>query len=230
MSKKFKWATVIIFVVLILDQVLKIWIKTNMVIGENSYLDWGWKVKWAQIVFIENRGMAFGMELPFASGKMILSSIRLIFIVVISYFFYKLSKKEKTPFMFLVTIGLIIAGAIGNIIDSMFYGLIFDTSSASASVPASFCSFGEGYGHFMEGKVVDMLHFPLFNFIIPEWVPFVGGSYFEFFEPVFNIADAAISVGAFLLLIFGKKWLGNDEKNEKKTDKKIETIEKNKKS
>ncbi len=205
MNKNLKWAIVLVLVVLIIDQILKIWIKTNMVIGENSYIDWGWKIKWAQILFVENRGMAFGMELPFDSGKIILTSIRLIVITFIGIYIYKNTKKNL-PIGFILTLSMIFAGALGNLIDSMFYGLIFEQSSYGNVAPASFVPIGQGYAGFMHGKVVDMFYFPLFSLKFPPNFPLWGGKTFNFFEPVFNVADSMITVGVFILLFFGNRW------------------------
>lgn len=202
MSKNLKWSIVLVIVVIIIDQVLKIWVKTNMLIGESSYIDWGWNIKWAQLLFVENKGMAFGMELPFNSGKLILSSLRLVVIIFIGIYIYKNSKKAL-PLGFILTLSMIFSGALGNLIDSMFYGLIFEPSNYGDIDAASFVAFGQGYDSFMHGKVVDMFYFPMFTINLPQ---FLGGGSFLFFEPVFNVADSMITVGVIILLIFGNKW------------------------
>ena len=166
---------IVIFLVLLLDQVSKILVKTTMAIGEAIPV-FG---KWFYILFIENDGMAFGMELGGNVGKIILILFRVAAAAFLFWLLFKLVKKN-VKFGPLFGISLIIAGAIGNLIDGMFYGLIFD------------------YAGFMQGRVVDMLYFPLFTF--PEWVPFFGGEIF--FSPVFNIADSAITIGIFYLIIF----------------------------
>ena len=160
---------VLIILVLVIDQALKVWIKTNMMLGQEiAFFDW------FIIHFTENKGMAFGMEFGGSIGKYILS---------------------------IFSIPLILAGAIGNMIDSAFYGLIFSESYGQiASV------FEGGYSGILQGKVVDMFYFPLFKGILPSWIPFKGGDYFIFFRPVFNVADAAISVGVINLLIFHRKF------------------------
>jgi signal peptidase II len=209
MSKKLKLSILVVFIILLIDQALKIWVKTNMLIGESSYINWNWHIKWAQLLFVENRGMAFGMELPGQFGKIILTSLRLVVISFIGYYIYKISKKQVST-GFVIVMAMIFAGATGNLIDSMFYGLIFNESPDIYNYlqlpPAHFVPFGEGYAGFLKGKVVDMFYFPLFTIHFPEWLPIIGGNTFKFFEPIFNVADSAITVGTVLLLIFGKKW------------------------
>jgi signal peptidase II len=207
MTKNLKWSLVFVIIVLTLDQILKIWVKTNMLIGESSFVNWNWSLKWAQLLFVENNGMALGMELPGNSGKLILTTLRLVVISFIGVYIYKNSKKEL-PFAFILTLSAVFAGALGNLLDSLFYGMIFsDTPDIYSGIePAKFVALGKGYAGFMQGKVVDMFYFPLFNIHFPDWFPFLGGQSRIFFEPVFNIADALISVGVVVLLIFGKKW------------------------
>lgn len=185
----------LIILVLIADQALKVWIKTNMVLGQEIvFLDW------FIIHFTENKGMAFGMEFGGDVGKYILSIFRLIAIAAICFYLnhlVKLNTKKGVVF----SIALILAGAIGNMIDSAFYGLIFSESYGQVATV-----FEGGYSGLLQGKVVDMFYFPLFKGVLPEWIPFKGGDYFIFFRSVFNIADAAISVGVINLLLFHRKF------------------------
>lgn len=169
----------IILIFLILDQLLKVWVKTNMELGEHIPL----LGSWFQLYFIENEGMAFGMSLGEKFGKFLLSFVRIIVVGVLGYYFCKLFKQNKIDFPTTLTFSLIIAGALGNIIDSLFYGVIFD------------------YAPFMFGKVVDMFYFRLF--LIPEWFPLWGGTYF--FPAIFNIADSCVTVGIVLMIIFNKR-------------------------
>lgn len=192
---------IVIFIVLLLDQVVKLWIKMNMTIGE-SYHIFG---DWFQIFFIENNGMAFGWEFGAQWGKLLLSVFRLIAVALLFYLIYYLVKK-KIKFGPLLGISLITAGALGNIIDGMFYGMIF--SESTYTQVATLFPEGGGYAGFLQGKVVDMLYFPLFTF--PEWMPLFGGQIF--FSPVFNIADSAITIGFLYLLIFQWNFLKNIDK------------------
>ena len=189
---------IIVFIVLLLDQILKFWIKMNMTIGE-SFPVLG---DWFQIYFIENNGMAFGWEFGAQFGKFALSIFRIIAVALLFYLIYYLSKK-KIKFGPLLGISLITAGALGNIIDGMFYGLIF--SESTFMQVATLFPEGGGYAGFLQGKVVDMFYFPLFTF--PEWVPFFGGQIF--FSPIFNIADSAITIGFLYLIIFQWNFLKN---------------------
>jgi len=190
-----KKSSLIIAFVLILDQLLKVWIKTNMMIGQEiQFLDW------FIIHFTENKGMAFGIEFGGNLGKYILSVFRIIAIVAISIYWVKLSKTQvKKGIIF--SISLILAGAIGNMIDSAFYGMIFSESYGQIATV-----FEGGYSSFLQGKVVDMFYFPLINGHFPNWFPFVGGNHFIFFRPIFNIADAAISTGVINILIFHRSF------------------------
>ena len=198
---------IVIFLVLLIDQITKFWVKLNMTIGE-SFSVLG---DWFQIYFIENNGMAFGWELGAQYGKLALSIFRIIAVALLFYFIYYLTKK-KTKFGPLLGISLITAGALGNIIDGMFYGLIF--SESSFYQVATLFPEGGGYAGFLQGKVVDMLYFPLFTF--PEWVPFLGGQIF--FSPIFNIADSAITIGFLYLLIFQWDFLKNIDNLGSKSD------------
>ena len=174
-----KKALVTFFLVLLFDQVVKVWVKTQMLYDESISI-FG---DWFYIHFIENPGMAFGLEFGGDWGKLALSLFRIVAITMIAAFLYKLIKK-KAPTGLIISISLILAGAVGNIIDSAIYGLIFSESSYFAT--ASMFPAEGGYGTFLHGKVVDMLYFPLFDGRFPEWLPFWGGDHFLFFRPIFN--------------------------------------------
>ena len=189
---------IVIFIVLLLDQISKFWIKLNMTIGE-SFSVLG---DWFQIYFIENNGMAFGWEFGEQFGKIALGLFRIIAVALLFYVIYYLTKK-KVKFGPILGISLITAGALGNIIDGMFYGMIFSESTFTQL--STLFPEGGGYSGFMQGKVVDMLYFPLFTF--PEWMPLLGGQIF--FSPIFNIADSAITIGFLYLLIFQWNFLKN---------------------
>ncbi len=189
---------IVIFIVLLIDQISKFWVKLSMTIGESIPV-FG---DWFQIYFIENNGMAFGWEFGAGVGKIALGVFRIIAVALFFYLLYYLSKK-KIKFGPLFGISLITAGALGNIIDGMFYGMIF--SESTFTQVATLFPDGGGYAGFMQGKVVDMLYFPLFTF--PEWMPLVGGQIF--FSPIFNIADSAITIGFLYLLIFQWDFLKN---------------------
>lgn len=196
----------IIGTILIADQILKIWIKTNMVLGEEIRVLGNWFI----IHFTENVGMAFGMELWGAYGKLALSLFRIVAIILIAFYLAWLISK-KMPTGVVIGISLILAGAIGNIIDSAFYGLIFNESYFE---PAKFFPEGGGYASFLHGRVVDMFYFPIIKTTWPSWIPWVGGQSFIFFRPVFNIADSAITTGVFYLLLFQRKTLFEHHENQ----------------
>ena len=186
----------IIVLVLLIDQISKIYIKTNFSLGDGVLV-----FDWFRIVFVENEGMAWGAKIPGQYGKLFLTLFRLVAIVGIGYWLWD-SVNKKLSRILITSIALIFAGALGNIIDSVFYGLIFNDSHHQI---ASFLPAEGGYGTLFHGKVVDMLHFPLWEGFLPKWFPFWGGEYFTFFDPVFNIADMAISTGFGLLIVFNKK-------------------------
>jgi len=204
-----KKASFIILLVLIIDQVSKFYIKTHFVLGEEVGV-----FDWFRILFVENEGMAWGAKIPGTHGKLILTLFRLVAICGIGYWLWDSIRKNSSRIL-IFSVALIFAGAFGNIIDSVFYGLIFNDSHNQL---ASFLPDAGGYGTLFHGKVVDMLHFPLWHGYLPDWIPFWGGQYFTFFEPVFNIADSAISVGVFLLIIFNKKAFPKEEEKEKGTE------------
>lgn len=186
----------IALLVIIIDQISKFYIKLNFYLGEEYEI-----ASWFKIDFVQNPGMAFGWTI---GSKFFLTLFRIIFCALIIYAVVKLNKANLKR-GFVVCTALILAGAIGNIIDCMFYGLIFN-NPAPPAVAVLFPD-GGGYGTFMHGYVVDMLHFPLFSFYWPDWMPWLAGEYFEFFSPVFNVADAAISVGILCLILFYSKQL-----------------------
>ena len=184
-------AALIIVAILVIDQAIKIWVKTSMTLHESIHI-----TDWFYITFIENMGMAFGMQL---GSKIVLSLFRVVAIAVLGYYIWlEVGKKARTGYI--VCLSMVLAGAAGNLIDCMFYGLIFNNSSEFYL--SYFVPFGTGYAPFLMGKVVDMFYFPLIETDWPQWVPLVGGDHFIFFSPVFNFADSAISVGVVLLLLF----------------------------
>jgi signal peptidase II len=187
---------VLVLLLLVTDQVIKIWVKTHMSLHESIEI-----ASWFKISFVENNGMAFGMEI---GSKLFLSVFRIAAVVGLSYYIWlQLRQQAKTGYVILLAV--ILAGAIGNLVDCMIYGLIFNVSTPYSV--AEFVSFGDGYAPFLMGRVVDMFYFPLIETDWPDWVPFVGGQHFVFFSPVFNFADACVSVGIVALFIFYRKEL-----------------------
>ena len=197
-------AALIIIAVLVIDQVIKIWVKTSMYMHESIRI-----ADWFYIYFTENNGMAFGMEL---FGKLFLTSFRVVAVCLIAWYLLRVVNKHyKTGYI--VCLSLILSGAMGNIIDSIFYGEIFSESTRTQI--ASWVPLGEGYGSWLHGKVVDMFYFPIIDTNWPSWMPFVGGEHFIFFSPIFNFADAAISCGIIAMLLFYSRYL-NQESGSKK--------------
>ena len=198
---KLRYAALLIFLILLVDQVLKFWIKTNFTYGHVTNL---LGLSWARLYFIENEGMAWGWSFGGEWGKMLLTLFRLVAVIFGTWYLARIVR-HKYSRGFIVCASLIYAGALGNLIDSLFYGLIFtettDFTTAAVVVP------GNGYAGFLHGKVVDMLYFPMVRSTYPDWIPFLGGKDFEFFSPIFNIADASISIGVFTLLLFQKRFI-----------------------
>lgn len=186
----------IVLTTLVLDQALKIWVKTHMYLGQEYQI-----FDWFYIHFTENNGMAFGMEFGGDWGKLGLSLFRIVFVVFMASFLLKLIRKNADKVL-IVSLSLVLAGAIGNIIDGTLYGILFSESYRQL---ATFLPEAGGYAPLFFGKVVDMFYFPIFKGYLPEWIPFWGGDYFVFFRPVFNIADSAISIGVAIMVIFQKK-------------------------
>ncbi len=200
----------VIFLVLFLDQWSKIWVKTNMTYGE-EILIFGWE--WAKIHFVENNGMAFGISLGGNYGKLALSLFRILAVGFLIYYLRLLMKTEKTSNGLLISFALILAGAIGNILDSAFYGLIFSESTYHGATATLFPE-GGGYAGFLHGKVVDMLYFPMFAGQYPSWLPFKGGESFLFFKPVFNLADTSITIGVLNILLFQRSFFSAEKPEE----------------
>lgn len=212
MNIKYK-SLLIIFIVLLADQILKFWVKTHMMLGDEIVIAKNWFI----IHFVENNGMAFGFELGTSYGKYILSIFRIVAVGALGWYITTLWKR-KVPFGLVASFSLIIAGAIGNILDSAYFGLIFNESYGK--VATLFPPEG-GYAGFLQGRVVDMFYFPLISGHYPTWFPFVGGQEFIFFRPVFNIADSSITVGIFIIMIFYRSFF-----DQKKEDASEETADK----
>lgn len=198
-----KKSIVLIIIILLIDQISKVYVKTHFKLQDSIEV-----FSWFKIFFIENEGMAWGTRIsdfvPFIterSGKTALTLFRIVAIFGIGYWLYDAAKKKASNIL-LIAIALIFAGALGNIIDSVFYGALFSDSDYNV---ATFLPREGGYDMLLHGKVVDMLYFPLYKGFLPEWVPFYGGKFFTFFEPVFNVADMAISTGFIMLIVFNKK-------------------------
>ena len=207
-------AVLVVLAILLIDQIIKIWVKTSMTLHESIHV-----TDWFYITFIENNGMAFGMQL---GSKIILSLFRVAAITLLGYYIWQqVKQKAKTGYIFCLS--MVLAGAAGNLIDCMFYGLVFNASSPYYL--SYFVPFGTGYAPFLMGKVVDMFYFPLFETDWPQWMPFVGGVHFVFFSPVFNFADACISVSVVCVFLFYRQEVSSislshsAEKKEEQTEK-----------
>jgi signal peptidase II len=202
---------IIISLVLLIDQCVKFWVKTHMYLGQEYHISGNWFI----IHFTENNGMAFGMELlQGPAGKLFLSLFRIVAVLGIGFYLYTLVRKKANPKL-IVSMALIFAGAMGNIIDSIFYGKIF---SASEYQVAKLFSPEGGYANWLHGKVVDMFYFPVIEGHFPKWIPVWGGEDFIFFRPVFNIADSSITIGVFLILIFQSSIFHHEKKEEMQAD------------
>lgn len=206
-----KPAFITILLVLVADQLLKVWVKLNFFYDSSIPL-FG---DWAYLHFIENRGMAFGMEFGGEWGKLALSLLRVVAVAGIGYALHRMVKRGS-PVVHIVTVSLIFAGALGNIIDSTFYGLIFSHSTPFQK--AVLFPEGGGYASLLHGAVVDMFYFPIWEGRLPQWLPWAGGDHFIFFRPVFNIADAAISVGVGMFILFMRKHDDEHEHHGKSND------------
>lgn len=199
---KGRTACFVVLSVLLVDQLIKVWIKTHMYWHESIRV-----TDWFYIYFTENNGMAFGMEI---FGKLFLTSFRIIAVSLIGWYLYRIVKKGF-DLGYIVCVSLVLAGALGNIVDSVFYGVLFNESTHTQI--ASFMPSEGGYSTWCYGRVVDMFYFPIIETHWPSWVPVVGGEYFVFFSPIFNFADAAISCGVIALLLFYSKHLSEPTKD-----------------
>ena len=211
--KKSTAVLITILTILIIDQLVKIYVKTHIHYGDGFDM---LGLSWAKIHFVENEGMAFGLSFGGLTGKYILSIFRIIMVVFLFYILCNLIKHKET-YGLIISFSMIIAGALGNIIDSMFYGLIFSESYFHGGLATMFPPEG-GYGTLLHGKVVDMLYFPMIDTVLPEWMPLWGGERFEFFRPVFNIADSAITVGVASILLFHRRFFNSETVKEEKND------------
>ncbi len=197
--------TLIILLVLVIDQALKIYIKTNFEYNQDVPM---FGANWAKLHFVENEGMAFGIIFNWEYGKLLLSSFRILMVAALIWYI-RILLRVNAPSGFIYSVGLITAGALGNILDSAFYGLIFTESPYHGGL-AQLVSLGEGYGTFLHGKVVDMLYFPIKWITMPDWVPLFGGEEFLFFSPIFNIADASITCGVVSILLFQRQFFRSE--------------------
>jgi len=214
-----KKASILIILILLIDQLSKFYIKTHFALHDKTMV-----FTWFQILFVENEGMAWGTKISdFVSfisdrtAKVSLTVFRIFAVIGIGYWLLR-SIKYYSSRVLIFAISLILAGALGNIIDSVFYGILFDSSQGQIAtfLPA------QGYDTLFHGKVVDMLHFPIWGGIMPDWIPFFGGKYFTFFEPVFNVADMAISTGIGILIFFNKRAFG--QSIEQEVDEELNTV------
>jgi signal peptidase II len=208
---KLRSVALLIFLVILADQALKIWIKTSFPFGHVMNV---LGLSWFRLYFIENEGMAWGWKFGGDWGKMLLTLFRLVAVIFGTWYLGKIVK-ERYSKGFIICAALIYAGALGNLIDSMFYGMIFEQTTYT-QVAKAFPA-GGGYAGFLHGHVVDMLYFPMIQSSFPKWIPFVGGQPFEFFSPIFNIADASISVGVLILLAFQKRFFQKETEEETHT-------------
>jgi len=203
------WGIALVLVLLVIDQALKFWVKTHMTIGEEIFL----LGNWCRLYFVENSGIAFGLKPDSVWLKVLLSVLRIVAVAVLCYLAHYVSKSKAPRGIYFALLGLI-AGALGNVIDGTFYGVLFSSSDTvrfadGEMLPAlaTFLPAEGGYAPLLQGKVVDMFYFPLFDFYWPSWFPFIGGQHFEFFKPIFNFADALITVSVFYAFLFHGKYL-----------------------
>ncbi len=201
-------AAIIIVCVILLDQLLKIWVKTNFFYGEEFVI-----ADWFRLYFIENNGMAFGMEF---GSKLLLTWFRIIAVIFLISYLYKIRNNDKMQTGYIVCVSMIIAGALGNAIDCIFYGVVFD--NPIPPLTATLFPEGGGYGTLFYGRVVDMLYFPLMEWNWPGWLPWIGGEHFIFFSPIFNFADAVLCVGMFIVILFYSKNFYPAESEKKEDD------------
>lgn len=211
---KTSWlVTAMVVILLVIDQIIKLYVKTHFCLGESVRV-----TDWFFIEFVENNGMAWGMSFI---GKFWLSLLRTAAIIALIWYLHRIICQGTYRKLYIYLVALVLTGAIGNMIDSIFYGLIF--SASSTDYVSYFVPFGSGYAGVLMGKVVDMFRFPFFSYTWPDWVPFWGGSHGTFFDPVFNFADSCVSVGIIALLLFCRKELeqlgGTDKKKEKTNEK-----------
>ena len=207
---RWAWCTLLVILLLVIDQIIKIDVKTGMSLHESIKV-----TDWFYISFIENNGMAYGMSfIP----KTLLTIFRIVAVCFLTYYI-KVVIKRGGRTSYLVCLSMVLAGAAGNIFDSLFYGMIF--SESTLYNVSQFVPFGEGYGTFLNGRVVDMFYFPIFSLRWPEWLPMIGGKDYTFFSAIFNFADACISVGMILLILFFRKdmFLYEEEKTNKEESK-----------
>lgn len=201
------WAALIIAIVVIADQALKIWVKTHFYYGEEFEI-----TSWFKLLFIENNGMAFGMEL---GSKLFLTVFRIVAVVAFCYYLWKVRCRTDLPRGYITCVALITAGALGNVIDCIAYGLIFN-NPAPPEVAQLFPPDG-GYASIFNGRVVDMFYFPLCEWDWPTWMPAIGGDHFVFFQPIFNVADACLSVSVIAMILFYAKYITVQPKSDTET-------------
>lgn len=198
---KGQWLIILGIALVAIDQIIKVLIKLNFTLGGQIRI-----FDWFRLLFVENEGMAFGMKFGGWVGKLCLSLFRLVLFGALTWWISRLVKKEDTPTGVLVGLTMITAGALGNIVDCLFYGLVFSESTFT-----TVAHLGDGYAPFLFGKVVDMFYFPLIDTTWPSWMPFVGGNPLRFFEPVFNFADSCVTCGAFYLILFQYRFFAREE-------------------